>query len=192
MNTLLLSTTLAICASSASADIYQWHDGDGDGSLWLSNSYVEPYVELSGQILWWANLPFANLHHATFVYTDLSYANLYGANLSAADMSFANLFESNLGQTDLAFTNFFGANLQSSNIEDANMFYADFSDADLSNIENWETAFWMAARYNDNTIFPIGMDPNDYAMIEIEVPVPGTLIIFCLFGVKRKRNYNRY
>ena len=49
---------------TASADVYQWYDGDGDGSTWLSNTVVEPYANLSQQTLWWADLPFANLHHA--------------------------------------------------------------------------------------------------------------------------------
>jgi len=180
MDTLVIGTALFICASTANAEIYQWYDGDGDGSLWLSNAVVEPYANVREQVLWWAELPFANLHHANLVFANLSYANLWDANLSAADLSYSNLYAANLGSADLAFANFYGANLRSSNIDDANMFYADFSNADLSDMQKWETAFWMAAKYNNNTIFPEGMNPNTFGMIFIEVPTPG---IACMFGV---------
>ena len=46
---LLCTLTVTIVAF---ADIYQWSDGDGDGSLWLSDSNVEPGADLSGQVLW--------------------------------------------------------------------------------------------------------------------------------------------
>ena len=177
MKTLVITTAILVSTTSSSADIYQWYDGDGDGSLWLSDSLSEPYADLSTQTLWWANLPLANLHHAALMFTNFSFADLGGANLSLADLSYANLSEANLENTDFAYTSFFGANLDSSNIQDANMFHADFSDADLSNLENWESAFWLAARYNDNTIFPVGMDPNNFAMIEVEVPAPGTFLL---------------
>ena len=171
------------------ADIWQWTDGDNNGSLWLSSSLVEPNADLSNQVLWWADLPFTNLHHANLVNTDLSYANLFGANLKIANLSNANLFDANLENSILAYASFFGATLESANIGDANMFYADFSNANLSGLENWESAFWLAARYNANTIFPDGMDPNDYAMIELEVPAPAAGIFLTLLMLNlRKRN----
>ena len=190
MQTLIVGTTLFICASSAFPDIYQWYDGDGDGSLWLSDSIVEPYSDLSTQILWWADLQYANLHHADLSFTNFSYTNFDGANLASSDLSYANLFDSNLENTYLAFSLFRGTNLTASNINNANLFNADFSDADLSDVENWDRAFWLAARYTENTIFPIGMNPDDFGMIEIEIPTPG---VFCLAGVAfvlfgRRRN----
>ncbi len=175
--------TTPICV----ADIWQWTDGDNDGSLWLSNSLVEPYADLSNQTLWWADLPYANLHHANLENTDFSFANLFGANLKIANLSYANLFEAELGDSILAYASFFGANLESANIADANMFYADFSDANLYGLENWETAFWLAARYNANTIFPEGMNPDDYAMIELEIPAPAAFTILILAGSATRR-----
>ena len=166
--------------SMSVADIWQWTDGDNNGSLWLSNSLVEPYADLSDPVPSSAESPLANLHRAKLVNTNLSYANLFGANFKIADLSYANLFAANLENSVLAYASFFGATLESANIGDANMFYADFSDANLSYLENWESAFWLAARYNANTIFPEGMDPNDYAMIELEVPAPATGILFTL------------
>lgn len=171
------------------ADIWQWEDGDNNGSLWLSDSPVEPYADLSGELLWWAELPFANLHHANLMNTDLSFANLVGANFKIANLTNSNLYGATLEGSVLAYATFFGANLDSANIKDANMFYADFSDANLSNLENWESAFWLAARYNANTIFPEGMDPNDYAMIELEIPAPATgiFIAVLILNLYRKR-----
>lgn len=185
---ILFVCLLGNTTSMSVADIWQWTDGDDNGSLWLSDSLVEPYAVLSGQVLWWADLPFANLHHANLVNTDLSFANLFGANFNVANLSYANLFAANLENTLLAYASFFGATLESANIGDANLFYADFSDANLSNLENWESAFWLAAQYNANTIFPEGMDPNNYAMIELEVPAPATGILFTLLMLNiRKR-----
>ena len=169
------------------ADIWQWTDGDDNGTLWLSESIAEPYSDLSGQVLWWADLPYANLHHANLSNSELSYANLFGANLKVANLSYANLSYAELENSTLAYANLFGANLESANIENANMFYADFSDANLSNVENWESAFWLAARYNTNTTFPEGMDPNDYSMIEIEVPAPSVFTIAILTCVTNRR-----
>ena len=172
---------------TASADVYQWYDGDGDGSTWLSNSVVEPYADLSQQTLWWADLPFANLQHANLILANLSYANLFSANLSAANASYADLHGANLENTDLAYTVFVGANLGSSNIGNANLFYADLSDANLLQIENWESAFWLTARYNENTIFPDGMDPHEYGMIELAIPSPATSVLFTSICFTRRR-----
>ncbi len=185
-----ISLACVICFTTplCVADIWQWTDGDGDGTLWLSDSIAQPNADLSGQVLWWADLPYANLHHANLVNTDFSFANLYGANFKIANLSFANLFGADLEESILAYASFYGANLDSANIAEANMFYADFSNADLSNLENWDSAFWLAARYNANTIFPDGMDPNDYAMIDIEVPAPATVLLLfgLIFLAKRK------
>jgi uncharacterized protein YjbI with pentapeptide repeats len=179
---------LLINASPASASIYQWFDGDNNGSLWLSNSVAEPYSDLSSEILWWANLENATLHHSHFVFSDLSFANLYEANLSSSDLSYSNLFNSNLENADLSFTNFNGADLQFSNMGNANMFYANFINANLSNVQNWDLSFWLAAKYNANTAFPDGMNPVDYGMLYLEVPSPAVIPTFAmLFWLQRRR-----
>ena len=107
---LIGSILIAVIASSTYADIYQWHDGDGDGSLWLSNTTAESYTDLSSQLLWWADLESAILHHSNLSYANLSYAKLKGANIAASKLSYANLFDSNLENTSLAFSTFKGAN----------------------------------------------------------------------------------
>jgi len=183
LKTTVLFTGAILVATYANADIYQWHDGDADGSLWLHSSTVEPYLDLSGETLWWADLSFANLHHSNFSFTNLSYAALSNANLKVANLSYANLYDAMLNESALAYSSFVGANLDSADITNANLFHADFSDANLSNVENWESAFWIAARYNNGTIFPDGMNPDDYAMIEVPVPsilyIAGITFSFC-------------
>ena len=181
---------LCVCVTTtAFAEIVQWTDGDGDGSLWLSNSVVEPYADLSFQTLWWAELPSANLHHANLVFTNLSYANLREANLNVVDLSFANLFGANLEGSFIGFSTLHGADLRETNMDNANLFYVDITDADMTGMQNWETAQWMAARYNDNTIFPEGMNPDNYAMFYMEIPAPAATLSFWLFGftIRRRR-----
>ena len=169
---LILFIFFTIISSTASADIYQWYDGDGDGSLWLSSSIAEPFSNLSNELLWWA---------------DLQNANLQYANISNANLAHANLTNTNLEHADLAFTNFIGADLQGANIQSANVFYADLSGANLFGLENWNEAFWLASRYTQTTIFPYGMDPNDFGMIEIEIPAPGIIPLLGISIVVRRR-----
>ncbi len=169
---LILFIILTIISSTVSADIYQWHDGDGDGSLWLSASIAEPYSDLSHELLWWA---------------DLQNANLQYANISNANLSHANLANTNLEHADLAFTNFIGADLRGANIQSANVFYADLSGANLFGLENWSEAFWLAAKYTQDTIFPNEMDPDEFGMIEIQVPTPGIIPLLALSVVTRRR-----
>lgn len=169
---LILPILIAFFGSIASADIYQWYDGDGDGSLWLSASIAEPYSDLSHELLWWA---------------DLQNVNLQYANISNANLAHANLANANLEYADLAFTSFIEADLHGTNMQNANVFYADFSGANLSDLENWNEAFWLASKYTQNTIFPYGMDPNDFGMIEVEVPAPGIIPLLGISVLVRRR-----
>jgi hypothetical protein len=172
---LIVGLLFAVFVCGAHADIYQWHDGDGNGSLWLSDSKAQPHSNISRQVLWWANL---------------ENANLFSANLSASNLSYANLYQANLEDSDLAFTLFVGADLRSTNIDNANLFYADVSFANLTGMDNWQTAFWLAARYNDNTLFPSGMNPDTFGMINLSVPSPSVLAVVgisVVFAIRRRR-----
>lgn len=167
--------SILFVSAAVHAEIYQWHDGDADGSLWLSDSKAQPHSNISRQVLWWANL---------------ENVNLVSANLSASNLSFAKLNYANLENADLAFTIFIGADLQGSNINNANLFYADVSYANLTGMENWQSAFWLAARYNENTLFPSGMNPDSYGMINLTVPNPSAISVFgitALIPVRRRR-----
>ena len=75
----LVSSVALAFASVSHADIFQYADCDGDGSLLLTELDAEPFVDLSGLYLECADLRFADLSGS-----DLSGANLSGANLSGA------------------------------------------------------------------------------------------------------------
>jgi hypothetical protein len=172
----------------ALGDIYQWEDGDGDGSLWLSDSVVSPYADMSGQLLWWAELNGANLHHANLQEANLMYAQLAYANFGSSNLYFINLHGADLTDANLSFTILSGADLSSSSVANANLLMADLTNADLSDMAGWEDAFWLAARYNDNTVLPDGMDPDLLGMIEVPAPATMFFLVAACIGSCKRRN----
>ena len=175
----ILGTIFALGVScSANADIYQWYDHDADGSLWLSDSYVTPGVDLEGQLLWWANLADASLRRANLSHTNLVFSTFARASLSQTTFNQAWLYGVNFINADLTYANLSGTNLEYANVQGANLFRANISDANLSNLRNWEDAMWLAAQYNANTIFPEGMNPEELAMFELEIPAPAVGYLF--------------
>ena len=122
-----LIVSLLIVTSNGRAEIVQWFDGDGDGSLWLSDATPEPFINLDGAVLWWADLPDANLHTASLRGVNLMYSKLAGANLSVSDLSHASLFGADLQYADLAFTTFHGAFLMEADVYGANLFHVDIT-----------------------------------------------------------------
>ena len=178
---LILCTICSLLISTHTiADIYQWEDGDGNGSMWLSDSTAEAYTDLSGQLLWWADLNEAILHHSNLQEANLIYAHLVGANLGSSNLYLANLYGADLSSANLSFANLSGADLTNTYIGNANLLLADLSNADLSGMADWDNAFWLAAKYTRDTVFPTGMDPNSYGMIEI--PAPSAIVLLFLSG----------
>jgi uncharacterized protein YjbI with pentapeptide repeats len=114
---------------------------------------------------------------------------LEGANFSGADLS-----DANLEGGDLYWAIFFQANLQrcrlnhanlaGGDFKNANLSYADLSDAylgkdnlggvsqlegaNLSNCQTERTVFF-GATYNNETIFPVGLNPIDHNMRLVKV-----------------------
>jgi hypothetical protein len=174
-------------AHSANATIYQWYDHDADGSLWLSDSNPVPHVDLSGQLLWWAELSDATLRGANLSNTNLVFSTFGRASLSQVNFSNSWLYGVNFLEADLTYADFTGSNLEYANVQHANLFHVNLSDANLSNLRNWEDAFWLAARYNANTIFPEGMDPDAFAMFELEVPAPAVGFVFLMGTILKPR-----
>ena len=141
--------TLAITTTSF-ADIYQYSDCDGNGTLLLTEQNAEPSVDLSGLYLGCADLSHAYLTAAILYGANLNDAYLTGAILYGAILYGANLNDADLTGATLTYANLTGASL---------------NDADLYGTVLWQTATWTGATYNDATIFPEGMDPEDYGMI---------------------------
>jgi uncharacterized protein YjbI with pentapeptide repeats len=91
-------------------------------------------VNLSDEILIWADLRGA----------DLRGANLRGANLNWANFSRVNLIGADLRGADLAWANLSNADLRWANLSEANFSAANLSDAD-----------WSGAIMPDGTILPL-------------------------------------
>ena len=102
----LVSSVALAVASVSHADIYQYEDCDGDGSLLLTELDAVPGVDLSGLYLVCADLFLANLSNA-----DLSGADLSGADLTGADLSDADLTDADLTGANLTGANLSGADL---------------------------------------------------------------------------------
>lgn len=204
---------LVLTASLAQGDIYQYADGDNDGSLFLSDLIAEPGADLSGLTLYWANLTGMDLTGGTFVGTDLyaadlsntiltsaymHQANLDMANLESADLSYAYMLEAGLSGADLSYAQLDFAYLVLADLSDAILSYADLSyanligadltGADLSQVEQFAFACFHTATYDAATTFSEGMDPEALGMIF--VPAPGALFLLgisALAGSRRRR-----
>ena len=99
---LLCTTVFTLAITTASfADIYQYADCDGNGTLLLTELDAELGVDLSGLYLGCASLNYANLHGANLGSADLNDAYLIAANLNYADLNNANLTNANLGSAYL-------------------------------------------------------------------------------------------
>jgi len=173
--------SLAIVAPSF-ADIYQYEDCDGNGTLLLTELNAEPGVSLSGMYLgcadlFSADLDNANLTDADLRNADLSEANLnfalfINANLPEADLTDADLRNADLSEANLNFANFINANLSNANLAGAKLTFAKFQTANLQGTNlggalDWATVTWTNATWSQSTIFPTGMNPNNYAMIYV-------------------------
>ena len=168
----------------ATADIYQYDDCEGNGSLFLTELDAEPYADLSGLYLACAELAWANLEHADLSDTNLSGAALVEAHLSHA--SFHNTYalyvffrdavmhHVDLTDATIMFADVTGADLLNADLRNATLTHADFSGAhligaDLTGVTGWNTVDWDEATYSDETVFPAGMDPDAYGMEYVEV-----------------------
>jgi hypothetical protein len=200
---LLCTTIFTLAITTASfADIYQYEDCDGNGTLLLTELDAELYVDLSGLYLGCASLrgailAYAHLNDADLTYADLIDANLYNADLANADLTYADLIDANLTNAGLTYADLVGADLSNANLFYADLILANLSSAnlngaDLSNSNltgaalfgadlfgaiEWQTATWAGAAYNDATIFPNGMNPEKFGMIYDSIIVNGACCV---------------
>jgi len=167
---LLKTTAVLTCllgSSIATADIYQYKDCDGNGTTFLTELNAEPGVDLSGLYLGCANLEWHNLSDADLSYVVLFAAWLHGANLSGADLTGAILNAAQLSSADLGGANLTGADLTGTHLFYADLSYTNLSGANLINSVAWLYATWTGATYDDDTLFPGGMDPVEYGMVYV-------------------------
>jgi menaquinone-dependent protoporphyrinogen oxidase len=122
------------------------------------------WAELDG-----SNLENCDLRKANLIGARLKNANLRGANLSqailnGADLSRADLTQCQLVSADLNWAVLTGANLSGADLSRANLGWANLKDADLS------AAKFSKARYNAQTLWPDGFDPEVAGCISIMGP----------------------
>ncbi len=112
------------------------------------------WADLDGCDLEKSNLRNANLIGAKLREANLKAANLEQAILNGADLSNADMSESRLTGADLNWAVMVGANLSGADLRKANLGWADLRNADLNE------AILTKARYNDQTVWPSGFDPD--------------------------------
>lgn len=208
---LILSTLISWLVYSntiVSGAIYQYYDGDSNGSLFLTDLDAEPFANLSGLTLHWADLAGVDLSNAYLSGTNLFFADLRSANLTGAylhsadmnqalmsgiDLSYAYMLSAQLSGADLSnasleyafltYADFSGADLSNAdlsfaNLTESNLQGADLSGADLSQICGCFNADFLNATYDDETMFADDMDPDALGMIF--VPTPGALALLAV------------
>ena len=120
----------------------------------------------------WATLLDANLTEANLTEANLTGALMAGANLSKADLTDANLSEADLSeadltQADLTGANLFWADLRGADLNPVNLRGADLRLADLSGAD-LSPGNLIRAKYDDETKWPDGLDPEAAGAIRVE------------------------
>ena len=133
----LVSSVALAVASVTNADIFQYEDCDGNGSLLLTTLDAEPFADLSGLYLRCASLSGADLRNANLSGSFLRNADLFGADLTGADLTNANLTNANLTNANLTNAILTNADLIGANLSGANLSGADLSGANLSGAINF-------------------------------------------------------
>ena len=214
----LLLTSASMCLTAhAHAGIFQYFDGDGNGSLFLSDIDAGPFADLSGQTLHWANLSLTDLSGVNFSNSDLSHADLssstltnsylhstnisnadlsnttmtysylFGAQLNDSDLSYSDLSYAYLVFADLSYADLSYADLSNATLTESNLQGADLSGADMSNLCCCFNANFEDATYDADTQFAEGMDPHAMGMIFLPAPASLALLAINAFMLKPRR-----
>ncbi|MDG2201473.1 MAG: pentapeptide repeat-containing protein [Phycisphaerales bacterium] len=138
-------------------------------------------ADLTGADLTGADLTNANLTNADLTGSILTNAILGGVSSGGivgepADLPNGFVLANGYlvgGGVDLTGADLSGADLTGAVIYGSNFTGADLTGADLSKLSGWEFATWIGATYDDDTLFPEGMDPDEYGMVFSGPPVTG-------------------
>lgn len=154
----------------------QWHS---DGSLCKLKCF---HANLDKAHLSFANLSGAELSFSSLIDVKLNVAILKGINLEFSDLTNAQLLNANLEGATLFETNFTEAHMRKSNLRGVNLVNAtlkgtelvraNLENADLSNANLEDAILHQAnlrgAKYNKNTTFPEGFDPEAAGAIRVD------------------------
>lgn len=128
-------------------------------------------ANLSGAILEGTNPIESNFVGAILSEATLSHANVVGANFVGAILTGANLSGANLGGVHFVTANLDGADLSGAHLDGADFREANVSGADLSGAilegDIYGGATLERAKYNDQTKFPKGFDPEAHGMVKV-------------------------
>jgi uncharacterized protein YjbI with pentapeptide repeats len=178
--------------------------GDDDTSFqWSDASYAQfQGAELAGNfshnIFVGAIFNYAGLHNAHFDGSNFESANfsraysLRGTRFTNSNFTNAIFASASFGKNSSAgeyeFTDFSGSIFNGTRFQHSDFKHAKFLGSDFTGSLNWSTANWTGAKYNDNTIFAEGMDPNALGMVHVPAPsVLALLGITGLYGSRRRR-----
>ena len=128
---LLCTTVFTLSITTASfADIYQYEDCDGDGSLFLTDIDPEPYATLDNLYLGCANLYNEDLTSAYMQQSDLSGAILTNSSLDNVFFLSSDLTNANLDGCSLT-----NAYMNGAAMIDASMINADMTNATVMGVD---------------------------------------------------------
>ncbi len=121
-----------------------WESSDLSGSILYGANLQRTNLreaELSGTGLLYGNLERVDLTGADLTEADLRKANLHGADLLGANFQRADLRVTNLREADLQGTDFHGTNLRGANLRGVDLRMTDLGEADLRETDLRETVF---------------------------------------------------
>ena len=215
---LIFAILCTVSCFGSGEPIAQYFDGDGDGSLFLTNLVASSGSDLSDELLYWADLPGADLSYSNLENTNFSSAILSNSNLSYSQMNGINLEQSNIESaifyfsyidnanlsnsnassvdfsfTTLQFTNFENADLSNSifystRLSNANFENANLMGADLSGARYCDEANFNGAFYDSFTKLGREMDPDSLGMIFVPSPT-AMFVLLPIFYTSRIRRF---
>ena len=193
--------------SGAVIDPIQRNAANGGGDLFYSGPNLEPGANLSGQLLWYGELPFAALQgadlsdgnfqqnnmrnarfdsavatDAIFDQTDLANASLVAASFAGASFRWVDLSGASMRYATLTGANFSSSNLTGVNLTEAYLNNVSFFGANLSNANLAYS--YGAASYQRATLTGANLEGVDLSRLNTS---PG--LIFQINNARLVRTY---
>lgn len=134
------------------------------------------HADLREASLFMANLSDAGLRHADLRKANFGFCRLIQARLQDTLLRGANFASADLSRSDLRGCRLGNVSLSRARLEGARLSGADFHGADLSLCSDLPSAFLHNARFDGETLFPEGFDPEWHALLGLECRGPHRLL----------------